>query len=79
MVDDGFTDGYLLGMAKRKWKESKRVTSYTDEMDRLEGALVRDDMVLLGLCRELKQKEAAIVARIDQLLTSHRQLQEKEE
>ena len=35
--------GKLIGMAKRKWKESKKVTSYEDELTRDESALFKDD------------------------------------
>ena len=65
--------GKLIGMAKRKWKESKRVTSYEDELSREENALFKDDSKLVGLCLDLKLKEQEIIDYIDDTITLYRQ------
>jgi hypothetical protein len=71
-----YTPGVLIGLAKRKWKDSKRVTEYTDEISKEENALFKDDAILLGMVLKLKEQEAKIIAHIDYKLKEARKQKE---
>lgn len=76
---DGEVDvGYLVGVAKRKWRDSKKITTYEDTLTRDEGALFKEDDHLVELCLELKSKEQEIIDYIDTRLRGHRWNQEGE-
>ena len=67
-----YTPGYIIGQCKRKWKDSKKITTYTDELSREEQAIFKEDTVLVGLFMDMKQAEEEIIKYIDKRLQEDR-------
>lgn len=71
-MDGEYTPGYIIGQCKRKWRDSKKETTYTDELSKEEQLLFKDDEVLVELFTDMKQAEAIIKYIDNQLQRARR-------
>ena len=67
----------ILGSFKTKWKKTKAVVTYTDEMTKEEMADLNKDPELIQMALDYKKLEFRIMERIDVVLAKSRGIEEE--